>query len=88
MSDLFGYTHPTPEFKDIRNQRPTVAEQKAILCKQLGELLRVAPPIYLQRGCKNSTGMATTSCKRKENVFKPAGKRERIANRNKPNEQL
>ncbi|HQR98131.1 MULTISPECIES: hypothetical protein [unclassified Polaromonas] len=41
--DLFGYASPRPAFKDIGNQRDTVAEEKAILCKQLGELFRSVP---------------------------------------------
>lgn len=44
MSDLFGFNQPTAPFSDIRDQRPSVAEQKAILCKTLGELLRTTPP--------------------------------------------
>lgn len=45
MSDLFGFEAPRAPFRDIRDQRPSVAEQKAILCKRLGELLRTPPPI-------------------------------------------
>lgn len=43
MTDLFGYAPPRPAFKDIRNQRDSTAETKAILCKQLGELCRKVP---------------------------------------------
>lgn len=43
MSDLFGYQSQVKITKDISDQRPSVAEQKAILCKRLGELLRKAP---------------------------------------------
>lgn len=43
MSDLFGFSHPSPQFADIRNQKPVTAEKKAVLCKQLGELLRTVP---------------------------------------------
>lgn len=42
-TDLFGYTPPRAPFKDIRPQRDSVAEEKAILCKQLGELCRTVP---------------------------------------------
>lgn len=42
-TDLFGYAPPRPAFKDIGNQRDTVAEEKAILCKQLSELCRTVP---------------------------------------------
>lgn len=41
--DLFGYMPPRPGFKDIRNQRPSVAEEKAALCLTLGELCRKVP---------------------------------------------
>jgi hypothetical protein len=43
-ADLFGYTRPRAQFQDIRNQRPSVAEEKATLCLQLGELCRRVPP--------------------------------------------
>lgn len=43
MTDLFGYTPDRVPFVDIRDQRPTTAEKKAILCKILGALLRTAP---------------------------------------------
>ena len=52
MSDLFGYTAPRPLFVDIRDQRPTTAEKKAVLCKQLGELLRTAPPLICNADVK------------------------------------
>lgn len=42
-ADLFGYAPPRPVFKDIRNQRDSVAETKATLCLQLAELCRKAP---------------------------------------------
>jgi len=42
MSDLFGHDS-SGGFVDIRNQRPSVAEEKAALCKQLNELLRRTP---------------------------------------------
>lgn len=42
-ADLFGYTPPQPTFKDIRNQRPSTAEEKAALCLTLGELCRKVP---------------------------------------------
>lgn len=43
-ADLFGHTPPRPVFKDIRNQRPSTAEEKAALCLMLGELCRKVPP--------------------------------------------
>jgi hypothetical protein len=43
MSDLFGYVEERPEFKDIRNQRESVAEEKARLCGELNTLLRRTP---------------------------------------------
>lgn len=42
MGDLFGHDSSV-EFVDIRNQRASVAEEKAALCKQLNELLRRTP---------------------------------------------
>lgn len=43
MSDLFGHiVTPTP-FKDIRNQRESVAEEKARLCQELNAMLRRTP---------------------------------------------
>lgn len=43
MSDLFGFESARAPFKDIANQRPSVAEEKAILAKQLNELVKVVP---------------------------------------------
>lgn len=43
MSDLFGYTPAKPAFVDIRNQRPSTAEQKALLCDELRKLLAHIP---------------------------------------------
>lgn len=46
MSDLFGFEAPRRAFKDIRNQRPSVAEQKAELAMQLRTLcLRIPQTI-------------------------------------------
>ena len=42
-TDLFGYTPPLSPFKDIRNQRSGVAEEKAMLCKRLNAMLRRIP---------------------------------------------
>lgn len=41
--DLFGHTLPVKPFKDIRNQRDSVAEQKAELCLQLKRLGSTVP---------------------------------------------
>jgi hypothetical protein len=43
MTDLFGFAEPRAEFKDIRNQRPSTAEEKAELCATLNTLLRRSP---------------------------------------------
>lgn len=43
MSDLFGFAPEKAEFVDIRNQRDSVAEEKAQLCKQLNDKLRKVP---------------------------------------------
>lgn len=44
MSDLFGFVAPRPVFKDTRNTRPSVAQQKAELLLELGRLIRSVPP--------------------------------------------
>lgn len=41
--DLFGYTPPRAPFRDIRNQRDSVAEEKAQLCGILNRMLRTVP---------------------------------------------
>lgn len=41
--DLFGYTPPRAPFKDIRNQRDSVADEKAQLCAILNRMLRQVP---------------------------------------------
>lgn len=41
--DLFGYAPPCAPFKDIRNQRDSVAEEKAELCAILNKMLRQIP---------------------------------------------
>lgn len=43
MSDLFGFSPPRPAFKDTRNTRPTVAQQKAELLLELGRLINRIP---------------------------------------------
>lgn len=43
MPDLFGYAAERAPFVDIRNQRESVAEEKARLCRELNELLRRTP---------------------------------------------
>jgi hypothetical protein len=43
MSDLFGHIEPSAPFKDIGNQRPSVAEEKAQLCLTLNRLLQTPP---------------------------------------------
>jgi hypothetical protein len=35
---------PQAPFKDIRNTRPSAAEEKAALCLQLGRLCKTPPP--------------------------------------------
>jgi hypothetical protein len=46
MSDLFGHIEESPEFKDISNQRESVAEEKARLCATLNDLLRRTPKAH------------------------------------------
>lgn len=44
MTDLFGHATAKEPFKDIRNQRPSTAEEKAQLCLVLGEKVKRCPP--------------------------------------------
>lgn len=43
QNDLFGGAPPPDPFKDIGNQRPSAAEEKASLCLQLGRLCLKVP---------------------------------------------
>jgi hypothetical protein len=43
VTDLFGNVVEREPFKDIRNQRESVAEEKARLCQELNKLLRRTP---------------------------------------------
>ena len=43
-ADLFGFAQPVAQFRDIRNTRPSVAEQKAELCLRLSQMCRKVPP--------------------------------------------
>lgn len=58
MSDLFGYEPPQVPFKDIRNTRESVAEEKARLCMRLNELCRTPPPLARDRLDKSSSRVA------------------------------
>lgn len=53
-ADLFGYSPPIPPFTDIRNQRDGVAEEKAVLCMQLGELCRKVPAAICNSGIEKT----------------------------------
>jgi hypothetical protein len=44
MTDLFGHVAERPAFIDIRNQRESVAEEKARLCMELNALCKTPPP--------------------------------------------
>lgn len=44
MNDLFGHAIEPAAFVDIRNQRPSAADEKAELCLRLNSLLRRTPP--------------------------------------------
>lgn len=46
MTDLFGHTEERVAFKDIRNQRESVAEEKARLCGELNSLCRKTPKAH------------------------------------------
>lgn len=43
MSDLFGFSAPRAPFVDIRNQRDSVADEKATLVFQLNALVKHVP---------------------------------------------
>jgi hypothetical protein len=44
-ADLFGHVEPAKEFRDIRNTRESVADEKARLCLELNSLCRTPPPL-------------------------------------------
>jgi hypothetical protein len=46
--DFIGDLPPLKPFKDIRNQRPSAAEEKAALCLELGRLCHKVPPSISQ----------------------------------------
>jgi len=46
--DFVGDLPPGKPFKDIRNQRDSVAEEKAVLCKLIGERCNKAPQSVVQ----------------------------------------
>lgn len=66
--DLFGYSPPRPVFKDIRPQRDYVAEEKATLCLQLGELCRKVPQ-SIQNGDIKSTREWLHACQQAKKVL-------------------
>lgn len=66
--DLFGYEAPRKAFKDIPRQRDYVAEEKATLCLQLGELCRKVPP-SIQSGDIKSTRDWLHACERAKKVL-------------------
>lgn len=71
MSDLFGFVAERAPFVDIRNQRESVADEKARLCKELNDLLRRTPKpaaiatVQLVRNYKlaHKTALKVLSCK-------------------------
>lgn len=48
MEQLDWVGAPERKFKDIRNQRDAVAEEKAVLCKQIGSICNKVPKNYSQ----------------------------------------
>lgn len=48
--DMVGDLPPAPEFKDIRNTRPSAAEEKAGLVWDLGRLCKTPPPGVVSGG--------------------------------------
>lgn len=43
MTNLFGHAPIAEPFKDIANQRPGIAEEKARLCLELNALVKTPP---------------------------------------------
>lgn len=63
--DLFGHEPPessVPAFKDIRDQREVVAEEKAVLCAELNRLCKTPPPLAGRR--LDQPGQTLASCTR------------------------
>jgi hypothetical protein len=44
LTDLFGFAAAPAPFQDIRDQRPSAADEKAQLCMHLNTLLKRTPP--------------------------------------------
>lgn len=52
--DWIGSTAKPRAFKDIRNQRPSVAEEKARLCLELGNLTQRVPASIMAAGIEKT----------------------------------
>lgn len=72
MNDLFGDVLPTAPFKDIANQRPSVAEEKATLCATLNRLLQT-PPRAIGSGSVNRVRAWRAEHKRCLAILKATG---------------
>ena len=66
--DLLGAEIVRPPFQDIPNQRDSVAENKAVLCKQLGELCRT-PPSRIRGGGILETRKWMEDCRKSKSVL-------------------
>jgi hypothetical protein len=60
LADLFGRVEPSAPFKDIRNTRPSAAEDKAVLVMRLGRLINTVPA-SVQNGSINKVRDWTTA---------------------------
>lgn len=58
MTDLFGYAEPAAPFRDIRNTRESVAEEKARLCLELNAICKTPPPVARRRVDKSGSRVA------------------------------
>jgi hypothetical protein len=52
--DWIGGEKPGARFKDVRNTRPSIAEEKAELALRLGDLINKAPPALAAGGSINA----------------------------------
>jgi hypothetical protein len=59
-TDLFGYAPPVEPFTDIRNQRESVAEEKARLCLELNAMCKKAPRFLSTASIQTVRGWAAT----------------------------
>lgn len=59
-ADLFGFEQEAAPFVDIRNQRESVAEEKARLCHELNALCKKAPRFLSTASIQTVRGWSAT----------------------------